>query len=137
MVRFIRPVGISWWPAARIINNSWGIGITEKFDKGGYDPAYPHFTVNDAQKQFDQIKQILGTKHGGAYQGAIDAARSGVVTIFAAGNDYNLNNPDAMAGWPILCRISRRTGCRSPACKIPPIAVITASAPSFPLRLYR
>ncbi|EPK4143732.1 autotransporter outer membrane beta-barrel domain-containing protein [Serratia marcescens] len=83
---------------ARIINNSWGIGITEKFDKGGYDPAYPHFTVNDAQKQFDQIKQILGTKPGGAYQGAIDAARSGVVTIFAAGNDYNLNNPDAMAG---------------------------------------
>ncbi len=83
---------------ARIINNSWGIGITEKFDEGGYDPAYPHFTVNDAQKQFDQIKQILGTKPGGAYQGAIDAARSGVVTIFAAGNDYNLNNPDAMAG---------------------------------------
>ncbi|ERH70237.1 S8 family serine peptidase, partial [Serratia marcescens] len=83
---------------ARIINNSWGIGITEKFDEGGYDPAYPHFTVNDAQKQFDQIKQFLGTKPGGAYQGAIDAARSGVVTIFAAGNDGNLNNPDAMAG---------------------------------------
>ncbi|HGM6677665.1 TPA: autotransporter outer membrane beta-barrel domain-containing protein [Serratia marcescens] len=83
---------------ARIINNSWGIGITEKFDEGGYDPAYPHFTVNDAQKQFDQIKVILGTKPGGAYQGAIDAARSGVVTIFAAGNDGNLNNPDAMAG---------------------------------------
>ncbi|WP_369324289.1 autotransporter outer membrane beta-barrel domain-containing protein [Serratia marcescens] len=83
---------------ARIINNSWGIGITEKFDEGGYDPAYPHFTVNDAQKQFDQIKKILGTKPGGAYQGAIDAARSGVVTIFAAGNDGNLNNPDAMAG---------------------------------------
>ncbi|WP_337061836.1 S8 family serine peptidase, partial [Serratia marcescens] len=83
---------------ARIINNSWGIGITEKFDEGGYDPAYPHFTVHDAQKQFDQIKQILGTKPGGAYQGAIDAARSGVVTIFAAGNDGNLNNPDAMAG---------------------------------------
>ncbi|HFD2072121.1 S8 family peptidase, partial [Serratia nematodiphila] len=83
---------------ARIINNSWGIGITEKFDKGGDDPAYPHFTVNDAQKQFDQIKQILGTNPGGAYQGAIDAARSGVITIFAAGNDGNLNNPDAMAG---------------------------------------
>ncbi|EMW1017473.1 autotransporter outer membrane beta-barrel domain-containing protein [Serratia marcescens] len=83
---------------ARIINNSWGIGITDKFAKGGKDPAYPHFTVDDAQKQFDQIKVILGTKPGGAYQGAIDAARSGVVTIFAAGNDYNLNNPDAMAG---------------------------------------
>ncbi|EPN2805958.1 autotransporter outer membrane beta-barrel domain-containing protein [Serratia marcescens] len=83
---------------ARIINNSWGIGITDKYAKGGKDPAYPHFTVDDAQKQFDQIKVILGTKPGGAYQGAIDAARSGVVTIFAAGNDYNLNNPDAMAG---------------------------------------
>jgi len=83
---------------ARIINNSWGIGITEKFDEGGKDPAYTHFTLTDAQKQFDQIKQILGTKAGGAYQGAIDAARSGIVTIFAAGNDYNLNNPDAMAG---------------------------------------
>ncbi|CAI1895830.1 autotransporter outer membrane beta-barrel domain-containing protein [Serratia proteamaculans] len=83
---------------ARIINNSWGIGITEKFDQGGKDPAYPHFTLADAQKQFDQIKQILGTKAGGAYQGAIDAARSGIVTIFAAGNDYNLNHPDAMAG---------------------------------------
>ncbi|WP_149506505.1 autotransporter serine protease [Serratia nevei] len=83
---------------ARIINNSWGIGITDKFAKGGKDPAYPHFTVDDAQKQFDQIKVILGTKPGGAYQGAIDAARSGVVTIFAAGNDYNLNNPDTMAG---------------------------------------
>ncbi len=82
----------------RIINNSWGIGITEKFAQGGSDPAYPHFTVADAQKQFDQIKTILGTVPGGAYQGAIDAARSGIVTIFAAGNDYNLNNPDAMAG---------------------------------------
>lgn len=83
---------------ARIINNSWGIGITDRFDQGGRDPAFPHFTVQDAQLQFDQIRQILGTRPGGAYQGAIDAARSGVVTIFAAGNDYNLNNPDAMAG---------------------------------------
>lgn len=41
---------------------------------------------------------ILGTKPGGAYQGAIDAARSGVVNIFAAGNDGPLNNPDAMSG---------------------------------------
>lgn len=83
---------------ARIINNSWGIGITERFAQGGRDPAFAHFTVQDAQLQFDQIRQILGTRPGGAYQGAIDAARSGVVTIFAAGNDYNLNNPDAMAG---------------------------------------
>jgi subtilase-type serine protease len=83
---------------ARIINNSWGIGITDRFAQGGRDPAFPHFTVQDAQLQFEQIQQILGTRPGGAYQGAIDAARSGVVTIFAAGNDYNLNNPDAMAG---------------------------------------
>ncbi len=83
---------------ARIINNSWGIGITDRFDQGGRDPAFPHFTVQDAQLQFDQIKPLLGTPPGGAYEGAIAAARSGIVTIFAAGNDYNLNNPDAIAG---------------------------------------
>ncbi|WP_095077086.1 autotransporter domain-containing protein [Pseudomonas sp. Irchel s3h17] len=83
---------------ARIINNSWGIGITDRFDQGGRDPAFPHFTVSDAQLQFDQIQPLLDTKQGGAYRGAIDAARSGIVTIFAAGNDYNLNNPDAIAG---------------------------------------
>jgi len=83
---------------ARIINNSWGIGITDRFDLGGRDPAYPHFTVNDAQLQFNEIRTLLGTKPGGAYDGAIAAARSGIVTIFAAGNDYNLNNPDAIAG---------------------------------------
>lgn len=83
---------------ARIINNSWGIGITDRFKKGGKDPAFPHFTVQDGQAQFDQIQPLLNTKQGGAYRGAIDAARSGIVTIFAAGNDYNLNNPDAIAG---------------------------------------
>jgi len=83
---------------ARIINNSWGIGITDRFDLGGRNPAYPHFTVNDAQLQFNEIRTLLGTKPGGAYDGAIAAARSGIVTIFAAGNDYNLNNPDAIAG---------------------------------------
>lgn len=83
---------------ARIINNSWGIGITDRFDLGGRDPAFPHFTVQDAQLQFDQIEPLLGTRPGGAYEGAIAAARSGIVTIFAAGNDYNLNNPDAIAG---------------------------------------
>ncbi|WP_322616952.1 autotransporter outer membrane beta-barrel domain-containing protein [Pseudomonas sp. BIC9C] len=83
---------------ARIINNSWGIGITDRFDLGGRNPAYPHFTVQDAQLQFNEIRTLLGTKPGGAYDGAIAAARSGIVTIFAAGNDYNLNNPDAIAG---------------------------------------
>ncbi|MFO2463448.1 autotransporter domain-containing protein [Pseudomonas sp. 15FMM2] len=83
---------------ARIINNSWGIGIGEQFAQGGKDPAFPHFGLSDAQAQFDQIKPLLGTAAGGAYQGAIDAARSGALTIFAAGNDYNLNNPDAISG---------------------------------------
>ncbi|MBK5418590.1 autotransporter serine protease [Pseudomonas sp. TH31] len=83
---------------ARIINNSWGIGITDRFDLGGRNPAFPHFTVQDAQLQFNEIQPLLGTKPGGAYDGAIAAARSGIVTIFAAGNDYNLNNPDAIAG---------------------------------------
>lgn len=83
---------------ARIINNSWGIGIGDQFAKGGRDPAFPHFGLSDAQAQFDQIKPLLGTAPGGAYTGAINAARSGVLTIFAAGNDYNLNNPDAISG---------------------------------------
>ncbi|MCE4052981.1 autotransporter outer membrane beta-barrel domain-containing protein [Pseudomonas sp. Au-Pse12] len=83
---------------ARIINNSWGIGITDRFAKGGRDPAFPHFSLSDAQAQFSQIQPLLGTLPGGAYDGAINAARSGVLTIFAAGNDYNLNNPDAIAG---------------------------------------
>ncbi|WP_340622237.1 autotransporter domain-containing protein [Xenorhabdus siamensis] len=83
---------------ARIINNSWGIGIDKKFEDAGRDPRGPHFHLEHAQKQFDQIKPILGTKPGGAYQGAIDAGRSGIVTIFAAGNSGNYNEPDAIAG---------------------------------------
>nr|WP_155582763.1 autotransporter serine protease [Pseudomonas spelaei] len=83
---------------ARIVNNSWGIGIGDQYAKGGKDPAYPNFTVKEAQAQFNNIRPILGTIAGGAYQGAIDTARSGVLTIFAAGNDYNRNNPDAMSG---------------------------------------
>lgn len=83
---------------ARIINNSWGIGITDRFSQGGRDPAFPHFTLDDARAQFAQIQPLLGSLPGGAYDGAIAAARSGVLTIFAAGNDYNLNNPDAIAG---------------------------------------
>ncbi|MDC9616016.1 autotransporter outer membrane beta-barrel domain-containing protein [Xenorhabdus khoisanae] len=83
---------------ARIINNSWGIGIDADLEKAGKYPNGPHFTLAEAQKQFDEIKPILGTKPGGAYQGAIDAARSGIVTIFAAGNSYNYTHPDAIAG---------------------------------------
>ncbi|OTA19312.1 autotransporter [Xenorhabdus beddingii] len=83
---------------ARIINNSWGIGIAKELEKGGKDPDAAHFTLAEAQKQFDAIKPILGTKPGGAYQGAIDAAHSGIVTVFAAGNSYNYSNPDAIAG---------------------------------------
>ncbi|MDC9589263.1 autotransporter outer membrane beta-barrel domain-containing protein [Xenorhabdus sp. XENO-10] len=83
---------------ARIINNSWGIGIDKKLENGGSNPNAAHFTLAEAQKQFDEIKPLLGTKPGGAYQGAIDAARSGIVTIFAAGNSKNYSNPDAIAG---------------------------------------
>jgi subtilase-type serine protease len=74
---------------ALIINNSWGIGL------GTHSG---NFTVKEAQAQFDAIKPILGTPAGGAYQGAIETARSGALIIFAAGNDYNSNNPDAMSG---------------------------------------
>ncbi len=110
---------------ARIINNSWGIGITDRFDLGGRDPAYPHFTVQDAQLQFNEIQSLLGTKPGGAYDGAMAAARSGIVTIFAAGNDYNLNNPDAIAGlgyfvpeiapnWVTVAALQKNPGLTSP-----------------------
>ncbi|KAA0987163.1 autotransporter serine protease [Pseudomonas sp. ANT_J28] len=110
---------------ARIINNSWGIGITDRFDLGGRNPAYPHFTVQDAQLQFNEIRPLLGTKPGGAYDGAIAAARSGIVTIFAAGNDYNLNNPDAIAGlgyfvpdiapnWVTVAALQRNPDLNSP-----------------------
>ncbi|AOM41381.1 autotransporter domain-containing protein [Xenorhabdus hominickii] len=81
---------------ARIINNSWAIGIDKEFENGKMDPNAAHFTLAEAQKQFDEIRSILGTPPGGAYQGAIDAARSGIVTIFAAGNSYNYNHPDAI-----------------------------------------
>ncbi|NBF11254.1 autotransporter domain-containing protein [Pseudomonas sp. Fl4BN1] len=83
---------------ARIINNSWGIGITDRFSRDGHNLALAHFTLDDARAQFTQIQPLLGTLPGGAYDGAIAAARGGVMTIFAAGNDYNLNNPDAIAG---------------------------------------
>ncbi|PHM44978.1 autotransporter [Xenorhabdus mauleonii] len=83
---------------ARIINNSWAIGIPKKLHDEGSDPSAAHFTLVEAQKQFDEIKPFLGTKSGGAYQGAIDVARSGIVTIFAAGNSFNFNNPDAIGG---------------------------------------
>ncbi|MEQ2026116.1 autotransporter domain-containing protein [Xenorhabdus szentirmaii] len=85
---------------ARIINNSWGIGTGKAFDKGETDPDAVHFSLADAQKQFDEIRPILGTKPGGAYQGAIDAAHSGVLTIFSAGNNYNFTEPDALHGIP-------------------------------------
>ncbi|MEW7000123.1 hypothetical protein M5585_03875 [Serratia ureilytica] len=88
--------------------------------------------MNDAQKQFDQIKQILGTKPGGAYQGAIDAARSGVVTIFAAGNDGNLNNPDAMAGLAYFVPEIAPNWLSVASLQDPLIAATTASAPSLP-----
>lgn len=81
-----------------IINNSWGIGIPKEFS--GWDPARPQFALADAQKQFDQIKTLLGTRAGGAYQGAIDAAHSGIMLLFGAGNDSPTNAPDALAGLP-------------------------------------
>ena len=60
--RCTRPGGTHWSASgARIINNSWGIGITDRFDLGGRDPAYPHFTFKDAQLQFNEIQQMLGT----------------------------------------------------------------------------
>ncbi len=70
-----------------VITNSWGIGITWG---GGWQFV-------DAGKQFLEIQSLLGTPAGGAYDGALQAARSGIVVEFSAGNDSG-QQPDAMAG---------------------------------------
>ncbi|RMO85435.1 Membrane protein [Pseudomonas syringae pv. philadelphi] len=83
---------------ARVINNSWGIGIPEEFVQAGLIPGLATFDVQVAKQQFAEIRQLLGTRSGGAYQGAIDAARGGVVNIFAAGNNDYYSEPDALVG---------------------------------------
>ncbi|MBZ3691528.1 autotransporter domain-containing protein [Phyllobacterium calauticae] len=71
-----------------IITNSWGIGV---------NPNLPRWTYSEAHAQFKEIKAILGTPEGGAYDGALKAARHGIVVEFSAGNDHG-KEPDAMAG---------------------------------------
>lgn len=69
-----------------IITDSWGIGLSRS--SWSYAQAY---------SQFQEIHAIRGTIDGGAYDGAIKAARSGIVVEFSAGNDHGLE-PDSMAG---------------------------------------
>ncbi len=69
-----------------IVTDSWGIGLSSS--SWSYQQAYG---------QFQEIEAIRGTPEGGAYDGAIKAARSGIVVEFSAGNDGGLE-PDAMAG---------------------------------------
>ena len=72
-----------------IITNSWGIGI----------PGLV-FDYRDAYAQFKEIKAIMGTPEGGTYDGALYAARKGVVLEFSAGNNRNEQHPDAIVGLP-------------------------------------
>lgn len=69
-----------------IVTDSWGIGLSSS------SWSYP-----EAYAQFQEIQSIMGTTAGGAYDGAIKAARSGIVVEFSAGNDGGLE-PDALAG---------------------------------------
>ncbi len=69
-----------------IITDSWGIGLSSS--SWSYQQAYG---------QFQEIKAILDKPEGGAYSGALKAARSGIVVEFSAGNDGGLE-PDALAG---------------------------------------
>lgn len=69
-----------------IITDSWGIGLSSS-----------SWTYAEAYGQYQEIKAILGTPEGGAYNGAIKAAESGIVVEFSAGNDGGLE-PDALAG---------------------------------------
>lgn len=69
-----------------IITNSWGIGLSSS-----------SWSYQEAYAQFQEVDAVRGTPGGGAYDGAIKAARSGIVVEFSAGNDGGLE-PDAMAG---------------------------------------
>ncbi|MHC1550747.1 autotransporter domain-containing protein [Phyllobacterium sp. K27] len=69
-----------------IITNSWGIGLSSS-----------SWSYGEAYGQYQEIEAILGTPEGGAYNGAIKAAESGIVVEFSAGNDGGLE-PDALAG---------------------------------------
>ncbi|MEP7453673.1 autotransporter domain-containing protein [Phyllobacterium sp. SB3] len=69
-----------------IITDSWGIGLSSS-----------SWTYAEAYGQYQEIEQILGKPEGGAYNGAIKAAESGIVVEFSAGNDGGLE-PDAFAG---------------------------------------
>ena len=51
----------------RVINNSWGIGITDKYAFRDQHPERPAFTVTAAQQQFDEIKPLLGTQPAAAF----------------------------------------------------------------------
>ena len=70
-----------------VITNSWGIG-----DFAGVD-----WDFLASAKQFLEIQSLLGTPVGGAYDGALQAARAGIIVQFAAGNSSG-RHPDAMNG---------------------------------------
>lgn len=70
-----------------VVTNSWGIGSTPGID----------WNFLSSGKQFLQIQSLLGTPAGGAYDGALRAARSGIVIEFSAGNDGG-RHPDALVG---------------------------------------
>jgi subtilase-type serine protease len=69
-----------------IITDSWGIGLSSS-----------SWTYAEAYGQYQEVAAILGKPEGGAYNGAIKAAESGIVVEFSAGNDGGLE-PDALAG---------------------------------------
>lgn len=70
-----------------VITNSWGIGSIEGVD----------WDFLASGKQFLEIQSLLGTPDGGAYDGALRAARAGIMIQFAAGNSSG-RHPDAMSG---------------------------------------
>ena len=62
---------------ARIINNSWGIGIGDQYAKGAVIRRSPTSPSMRPRRSSIPSGRSSGTLAGGAYQGAIDAARSG------------------------------------------------------------
>ncbi|MBA8879937.1 autotransporter domain-containing protein [Phyllobacterium myrsinacearum] len=69
-----------------VVTDSWGVGLSSS-----------SWSYQEAYKQFQEINAILAKPEGGAYSGALKAARSGIVVEFSAGNDGGLE-PDSLAG---------------------------------------
>lgn len=84
----------------RVINNSWAVDLADNFN-GLFDDdssGKPYFSLSDAKDQFEQLKDLLKTSKGGAFQGGIDAGNNGILNIIGLGNDGNKSSTSILGG---------------------------------------